>query len=320
MFDGTDLTETIVSVIWYQYQLVLNRDRNLYTPGWSGGLSDSISPIDSPYTFGYFNGFASNDIPGGVVLAAQWVMQGFQRYINRRPDDPATGSLQWYWNAIFPQTLTHNNMLVGYTDFPVEDRATYRTQLADAAYTKFKDVACGYEQNGAASLFTPAMWEANQFTSSLQMPTSVNVGEIPGGTPGMFWHSIVLGKIFGVNGTTLDDLKSCAESIFTGPNQTLASGIDASQTTITLSASPGSNWNTSNFRFRVDSEDIDCTTRSSATLSGCTRGANGTTAASHSAGATAQIQIRWGTARNNACTFAANGLTITPGCVSALYP
>lgn len=65
----------------------------------------------------------------------------------------------------------------------------------------------------------------------------------------------------------------------------LASTITDSQTTITLSTTPS--WPTSNFRIVIGNEFIDVGTRSGATLSGCTRGVDGSTASGHSVGAEA---------------------------------
>jgi hypothetical protein len=79
----------------------------------------------------------------------------------------------------------------------------------------------------------------------------------------------------------------------------LNGAINNSQTTLTLtdgSAFPSVNGTGSpvqNMQVVIGSERITCTTRSGNTLSGCTRGAESTTPASHSSGATVQMRIRW---------------------------
>ena len=65
---------------------------------------------------------------------------------------------------------------------------------------------------------------------------------------------------------------------------TLAANINASATTITV-APATTGLNQAGGRIQTDSEMIDYTGATSTTLTGCTRGVNGTTAASHTAGA-----------------------------------
>jgi hypothetical protein len=323
MFDGTVTTERVMSVIWYQYQGILNRDNNqCLSTGPPCQMFNSISPLDVPYTYGYFANLAQNQNIDFPLIAAQWVMQQFQRYRNTTPD--WTGSSHgWYYNAVLPQLLTDYGVWFSWEGLPAEDRSTWRTAIIDTGYTKWTALACGDEQNGNAALFTQGMWNSRTSGQTTQMPTGINVpfSTSIANMPSLLWHAILMGRAFGVNTTTLDRLVSCGSSWWMGPNSTLSSDITSSQTAITLASDPGSRWNTGNFRFRVDSEDIDCSTRSGATLSGCTRGANGTAAVSHSSGAAAQIQIRWNDARiMGTCTLDANDLTVNPGCYSTPKP
>ncbi len=323
MFDGTVATERIMSLIWYQLQGIMNRDNNqCLSTGPPCNMFSSISPMDMPYTFGYFSNLAANfgiDLP---LMAAQWVMQNFQRYRNTTPD--WTGSSHgWYYNAVMPQLLTEYSVWNAWEGLPNEDRSTWRTAIIDTGYTKWTALACGDEQNDSAALFTQPMWAARTNGQAQQMPMDFNIPisiALPN-MPSMIWHSIVMGRAFGVNSTTLDRLVSCGSAWWTGPSGALASAITNSQTTITLASDPGSLWNTANFRIRVDAEDIDCAARSGATLSGCTRGRNGTSAAAHSGGATAQIQIRWNDARTlGTCTLNGDNLTVNASCYNMPKP
>lgn len=76
-------------------------------------------------------------------------------------------------------------------------------------------------------------------------------------------------------------LESVANNIIT----TLNGAITNSATTLTLTSAPA-NMPTARFRLLIDSEIIIVGTRSGTSCSGLTRGAEGTTAASHSSGAT----------------------------------
>lgn len=73
----------------------------------------------------------------------------------------------------------------------------------------------------------------------------------------------------------------------TAASSTLSGGINNTVTSITLASASG--WPTGGSKFFIDSEQISYTGVSSNTLTGCTRGINGTTPASHSNGATASI-------------------------------
>lgn len=70
---------------------------------------------------------------------------------------------------------------------------------------------------------------------------------------------------------------------------TLNGGINASTTTIVITS--GTNFPTTNGRILIDSEQITYATRTGTTLSGCVRGAYGTTAASHSNGASVRSYL-----------------------------
>jgi len=72
---------------------------------------------------------------------------------------------------------------------------------------------------------------------------------------------------------------------------TLSAGINSSVTSIALTSVAGF---TATGVVLIDSEQISYTGISTLTLTGCTRGANGSTAASHSSGAAAQLVTGWG--------------------------
>jgi len=72
---------------------------------------------------------------------------------------------------------------------------------------------------------------------------------------------------------------------------TISAGINSSVTSIALTSVAGF---TATGVVLIDSEQISYTGISTLTLTGCTRGANGSTAASHSSGAAAQLVTGWG--------------------------
>ena len=72
------------------------------------------------------------------------------------------------------------------------------------------------------------------------------------------------------------------------PQTTLSGGINASVTSITLASAAGF---PASGTVIIDSEQITYSGISTNTLTGCTRGANGTTAASHLTGAAVQLSI-----------------------------
>jgi hypothetical protein len=74
---------------------------------------------------------------------------------------------------------------------------------------------------------------------------------------------------------------------------TLNGAINSSVTSIVLTSATGF---TSSGVVLIDSEQISYTGISTNTLTGCTRGANGSTAASHSSGVTVQLVTGWGAA------------------------
>ena len=71
---------------------------------------------------------------------------------------------------------------------------------------------------------------------------------------------------------------------------TLTAGINSSVTSFTITGDPAS-YPASGISIVIDNEIILCTSRSSDTFSGCTRGAKGTSAASHSTGAAVKAAI-----------------------------
>lgn len=77
---------------------------------------------------------------------------------------------------------------------------------------------------------------------------------------------------------TTNDLLCAVNNIST----TLNGSIDSSQTTLTMTDGTILSSCSSGFAFTIDTEAIRCTTRATHAFSGCTRGFDGTTAASHS--------------------------------------
>lgn len=71
---------------------------------------------------------------------------------------------------------------------------------------------------------------------------------------------------------------------------TLASGINASATSLTVATGEGAKFPTDNFHISIDDEILLCTSRTNDTFT-VQRGKEGTTAASHQAGA--KVQLRW---------------------------
>ncbi len=71
---------------------------------------------------------------------------------------------------------------------------------------------------------------------------------------------------------------------------TLAGGITAGATTLTVASGEGAKFPAGNFRISIDDEILHCTSRSSDTFT-VQRGQEGTTAAAHDAGA--EVQLRW---------------------------
>jgi len=74
------------------------------------------------------------------------------------------------------------------------------------------------------------------------------------------------------------------------PSATLNATINSSVTTFVVTGS-ASSFPSSGLSLKIDNETILCTTRSSATFSGCTRGAKGTTATTHLAGSAVRSPI-----------------------------
>ncbi|GAB4360814.1 MAG: hypothetical protein OHK0021_04880 [Bryobacter sp.] len=317
MFDGTRATEKIMSLVWYQYQGIMNRDNNQKEVG--TGMFNGIAPIDWPYTMGYFKDLAqlSIDLP---LMSAQWIMQALQRYRNSSPnwEGLSTGYL---WSSTLPAPLTGSDEWQMWEGLPSLDRNTWRSAIIDTLWTKQTNIYCGVEPNGTAPLFTIADWNDRSNARDITMPTKVNVQLGSGfqAFPSLLWHMIIMGRAFGVNTGTLDQLTSCAQQ-WTGPSATLGASIDASQTTIPLSSAP-SQWTTGAFLMRIGNEDMECAARSGTTLTGCLRGRNGTTPTSHSSGATAQVVVRWSSARNDGtCNLLSDNLTVNASCYQTPTP
>lgn len=314
MFDGTLFTEKVMSMVWYQYQAAINRDNNQKVAG--QGMFNGIAPIDWPYTAGYFKDLAQRgiDLP---IIAAQWLMLANQRYQNASPDWDGF-STGYLWTSVNVSMLTSSDYWAMWEGLPAEDRATWRTAIIDTLWTKNTNIWCGVDANGTAAAFTIADWNDRSNADSGEMPikTNIQVGTAIQEFPSLLWHMILMGRAFGVNSGTLDQLTTCGAQ-WTGPSATLASAIDASQTNFSVTSVP-TDWTSSPFRIRVDSEDMDCTR--SGTAFTCTRGTNSTTAASHSSGTTAQIQIRWSSARNDGTCDLPNGIDVNASCYQTPTP
>jgi hypothetical protein len=324
MFDGTIGTERIMSLIWYQYQGILNRQKDEAGSGVRPNF-DAIQPIDVPYTYGYF--FSLPDVGVNLpMMNVQWIMQQFQRYKNTTPDWNSyggTGGHGWYWNAVHPQNMTSIEVHNSWGALPAEDLTTLRTAIIDTGFTKWTALACGDEANGTSGPFTVADWRTRTDGNAAQMPQYTNVSVNANNVASTIWHMIIMGRAFGVNSTTLNRLESCGAAWWPGATSyTLASGIDNTTSTFTLSSTPAANtWNTEGVKLLIGSENMVCTSRSGTTVSGCTRGTNGTTATSHSAGAAITIQTRWNDARTlGTCTMNGNNLTVNASCYQTPRP
>lgn len=315
-FDGQVATEKIVSMIWYQLQGILNRDTNQCC---QAGVSyfDSITPIDAPYTYGYFKDLGNYNI-WLPFMEVQWIQQNFSRHRMNYPNNPS--GHPWYQNAIQPQMLTGFSFWGNWRGVPVEDRSALRAQIVDASLKKWSAIACGDESNGGAPLFTGTMWNGyiNSWGASWRMPFKLNVAisDALQIIPSFFWHSLLYGKAYGANATTLDRIASCAAERWTGPGSTLASTITAGQTTIPLNNNYGSDiWPTTPHQVTIGSERINCSSRTGATLTGCTRGVEGTPPAAASSGTAVQIRIRWEAARQtNACFVLGDTFSVSSSC------
>lgn len=87
------------------------------------------------------------------------------------------------------------------------------------------------------------------------------------------------------------DLLNWKNKVPSQASPTLASGIDASETTITVATGTGSRLPSDNFSISIDNEIILIASRSGDTLTVATRGYEGTTGVAHNAGATVEARI-----------------------------
>ncbi len=297
LYDGSVYSEQHASLQWYTLQAIL-----MSTTGRPWGY-DTIGPLDTPYTYGKFR--VPDGAWGNALWLTNWNMQQMIRYVNNWPD--MTGEdRSWYVNAVSPEVLINwDGWAYNWASLPAEDRQSIRASILNAYYEKWRKITGGFEANGTAPPFTKAMWNNNYMTTSDKMPYQDSYGFAT-----QIWQALVTGEAYGVNATVLNNLQALGASIFDGPSSTLASGINASQTSMTIASTPEF-WPAGEHQVVIGAERITCASRSGGTLSGCTRGADGTTAASAASGTAARIRIRWERARNgiaNGCTLQPDGM------------
>jgi hypothetical protein len=299
ILDGTGETEKFVSMQWYHLAGVIRSQGNKCC---TNQTFDGIQPLDVGYTYGYF--FDLNAPPANVNLPlvhALWLQQNFIRYENTTP---ANGSAQdyarvWDLNILRPYIFTQQNFSSGWTAIPAASRDAVRTNLVDSSLTKWTSIFCGDEANGSAAPFTAVSWNAigsgigGRFLAA-NYPQFPSLFDIGGGASyvSSVAHAAAYGGAYGLNQTTRDRLATCGAAIWKGPNSTLNAAISNSQNSLVI-AGDGSGWPSSNMQVVIGTERINCSARSGNTFTGCTRGAESTTPASHSSGATVQMRIRW---------------------------
>jgi hypothetical protein len=283
-----------------------------------------------PYAYSYYiKTVHGAELPGQLVL---WAMNQFPRHQDSLPisGDPAALNTE----TLKPQILMEFPYRDIWAGIPAEDRTTIRNTTYNTAIRKWTSIACGDEPNGSTTI-TIGDWStrANRFPHYFYWDGNINAGGGSNGFANAFWAAIVHGRATGLDLTTQNRLVTCAGERFNGPSRTLDSnGIaTTNQTSFSFASNPGSwiNWpgDTASggvnyvHRMQVGTEQIECSTRVGATLSGCTRGVNGTTAQTHAAGATVQFVIRWANARDqSSCSFNGDNLTIASTCWSAMLP
>jgi hypothetical protein len=298
ILDGTGEAEKLVSMQWYHLAAVVRSQGNKCCANQS---FDGIQPLDVGYTYGYFFDLDYETVNVNVPLVqALWLQQQFIRY---KDTTPANGSVQdyarvWNTNILRSYIFSQQNFNTAWASIPAADRDAVRANLVDSSLTKWTAIFCGDEANGSAAPFTVAAWNAlggglgGDFhpANYPRFPSLFDVGGLT--AVNNVAHAAAYGGAYGLNSATRNRLATCGAAIWQGPSSTLNGAINNSQTTLTIAAD-GSAWPTSNVQVVIGSERINCTARSGSTFSGCTRGAESTTPASHSNGAAVQMRIRW---------------------------
>jgi hypothetical protein len=317
LFDGDEKTEAFVSHQWYQAELIMNPTRNKCCPA----TFIKSNPLDVPYTYGYHTGLQERQVwlPMNLV---QWIMHQFQRHVN---SDPTTALSYWDVKETNVGNMTHQEKRYMWREIPAPDRGAVHAAAVNAGMGKWWKIAAGLEQNGTAPVFTPAMWYGATSAEARPANTAPEANATPQGGENMVakvWHMIIYGGAYGLGTTVRQGLAAFGASLWIGPSNTLASGINASDTSLTFATTLPNlgQWNQPGFWpattpivMQIDSEQIQCAERPFAgqTWTGCTRGFNGTTATAHSAGAIVQQVVRWSRAATLSCTLDAEGIEAT---------
>ena len=312
VYDGSRESEATNGVGWYHVQDILLPQR-----GKPNGY-DSIQPLDMPYYYGKVKDMVSRAGARMPLLQASLVQHNFQRYELNYPGRAGIAE-SYYPPALDPMYMIepggHGETWRG---LPEEDRVAARQSVLEAALTAYINILDGTSTNGATAAFTPTMWRSVFPQNSMPQEQAHMWGN--GQYSDIPWAVAVRSRAFGISQTLRDRFADWGASVWSGPSTTLANGIDSSQTSIAFSATP-SNWPTGNHQFLIGSERITCSSRSGNTVSGCTRGSDGSTAAAAAAGAPAQIRIRWERAKDAAaCVLDQEGNTYLNSACQAVKP
>lgn len=309
--DGESGTENVLSVNWYYLSAVEMWQKNKPpNPDF-----DAIQPFDIGYHYGYYLNFLNPAIRIRQPLAmTAYVLANFVKYNNSSPVDGEVSG--WYPNGMQPEIFTKINSADAWTIIPVEDRNTLRSSVALNAMRRFTRIFFGREQNGTRTAFTNSDWLAlgasnsnYRATSNIVFPSLFDVGGA--NLASNVAHMISYSSALGADPTWRTETATDAASLWPGPTATLTAGIDAVVTTIPISGTwDGFTWPTGAHRIQIGSEVIRCTGRTGNNLTGCTRGADGTTASSASSGATVQKLNRWSHLAGVSCVMGGNGVTI----------
>lgn len=304
IFDGSPAAETTNGIGWYHLQGAVLSSRG------SPGGYNTIQPLDVGYMYGKFRGLNINANLKLPFLTTQLLMLNFQRYINNWPNYAGEAE-SWIYQTLHTNVLIDDGWEILWAAVPAEDRFNVRRDVYEAATQEFVDLACGVKANGTAPLFTPAMWHTHNpqhrapSANSALGPIIVNAG----------WGALVYGTPIGLSSGLKNQIAACWDNIWKGPATTLSGSMTNNQTTVPLAST--ANWADEPQQVVIGSERINCAGLSGSNLTGCTRGADGTTPATHSSGATVQRRIRWDVGVNSTtCQLQPNGMNYNNACYS----